>query len=348
MENWESIKVGKYLNYLLIAIPLSIYFKWSGNDLATFFTACIAIIPLAGIMGDATESLACYAGERAGGLLNATFGNATELLITIFALKAGLFDVVKASIAGSILGNILLVLGVAILVGGLKNGEQTFDRVHFSNQTSLMFLSIIALIIPAVFFQGETQHHALEGFSLAIAAILLILYFSGLLFAMGRTAEICEVDSTRWNRNQAVLALGLSTVFIALESEFLVGGIEPVTEALGWSQFFIGIIIIPIIGNAAEHFTAVTMAHKNKMDLSFEIAMGSSTQIAMLITPLLIFLSLAFGSPMTMMFNYHEIVVVALAVLIAQFISLDGESNWLEGALLLAAYFIIAIAFYFL
>lgn len=340
--------MGKYLNYLLIAIPISIYFKWTGNDLATFFAACIAIIPLAGLMGDATESLACHTGERVGGLLNATFGNATELLITIFALKAGLFDVVKASIAGSILGNILLVLGLAILVGGWKNGEQTFDRVHFSNQTSLMFLSIIALIIPAVFFQGETQHQALEGFSLSIAAILFILYISGLLFAMGRTSEICEIDSARWSRSRAVLMLGISTVFIALESEFLVAGIEPVTEALGWSQFFIGIIIIPIIGNAAEHFTAVTMAQKNKMDLSFEIAMGSSTQIAMLVTPLLVFLSLALGRPMTMMFNYHEIVAVALAVLIAQFISLDGESNWLEGALLVAAYFIIAIAFYFL
>jgi len=340
--------MGKSLYYLLLAIPFSIYFRFNDNELAMFFAACIAIIPLAGFMGEATESLACHAGERVGGLLNATFGNATELLITIFALRAGLFDVVKASIAGSILGNILLVLGIAILVGGLKNGEQTFDRVHFSNQANLMFLGIIALIIPAVFFQGETQHHALEGFSLAVASILLILYFAGLLFAMGRTKEICEAEAARWSRSKALLVLGLTTLLIALESEFLVGGIEPVTEALGWSQLFIGIIIIPIIGNAAEHFTAVTMAYRNKMDLSFEIAMGSSTQIAMLVTPMLIFLSFALGSPMTMMFNFHEIVVVGLAVLIAQFISLDGESNWLEGALLVAAYFIIAIAFYFL
>ncbi|MEA4926559.1 MAG: calcium/proton exchanger [Syntrophomonadaceae bacterium] len=340
--------MGKPIYYLLAAIPFSIYFRISGSDLAMFFAACIAIIPLAGIMGEATESLACHTGERVGGLLNATFGNATELLITIFALKAGLFDVVKASIAGSILGNILLVLGLAILVGGVKNGEQTFDRVHFSNQTSLMFLGIIALIIPAVFFQAESQHHALEGFSLAVVSILLILYFAGLFFAMGRTQEMCETGSARWSRSQAILVLGLSTLLIALESEFLVGGIEPVTEALGWSQFFIGIIIIPVIGNAAEHFTAVTMAHRNKMDLSFEIAMGSSTQIAMLVTPVLVFLSFAMGTPMTMMFNFHEIVVVALAVLIAQFISLDGESNWLEGALLVSAYLIIAIAFYFL
>lgn len=339
--------MSKYLYYLLIAIPISIYLEFKGSHQAVFFAACIAIIPLAGLLGEATESLACHTGEKVGGLLNATFGNATELLITIFALKAGLFDVVKASIAGSILGNILLVLGLAILVGGVKNGEQTFDRVHFSNQANLMFLAIIALVIPAVFFRGENQFLALEEFSLAVAAVLLILYFAGLLFAMGRTSEICEAEAARWSRTKAIAVLGLSTMFIALESEFLVGGIEPVTEALGWSQFFIGIIIIPIIGNAAEHFSAVTMAYRNKMDLSFEIAMGSSTQIAMLITPLLVFLSLLFGSPMTMMFNYYEIVAVALAVLIAQFISLDGESNWLEGSLLVAAYFIIAVAFYF-
>jgi Ca2+:H+ antiporter len=341
--------MGKYLNYLLVAIPFSIYFRFSGNELAMFFTACMAIIPLAGLMGEATENIACHSGDKVGGLLNATFGNATELLITIFALRAGLFDVVKASIAGSILGNILLVLGLSILVGGVRNGEQSFDRVHISNQTSLMFLAIIALIIPAVFFQGETQHHALEEFSLVVATILLLLYFAGLLFSMNRrSGGICEVQDTNWSRSRSLVVLGLSTAMIALESEILVGGIEPVTEALGWSQFFIGIILIPIIGNAAEHFTAITMALKNKMDLSFEIAVGSSTQIAMLVTPLLIFLSVAMGSPMTMMFNYHEIAVVALAVVIAQFISLDGESNWLEGALLVAAYFIMAIAFFLL
>lgn len=212
-----------------------------------------------------------------------------------------------------------------------------------------MFLAIIAIIIPAVFFHGEQQHHALEGFSLAVASIMLILYFVGLLFAMGRRSEeICEVQETHWSRSKALAILGLSTLMIALESEFLVGSIEHVTQALGWSELFIGIIVIPIIGNAAEHFTAVTVAIKNKMDLSFEIAVGSSTQIAMLVTPVLVFLSFALGSPMTMMFNYYEIAVVALAVLIAQFISLDGESNWMEGSLLVAAYFIIAIAFFFL
>lgn len=343
--------MGKYIKVLFLAIPVSIYFRYSGNEMVTFFTACLSIIPLAGLMGEATESLACHTGERVGGLLNATFGNATELLITIFALKAGLLEVVKASIAGSILGNILLVLGLSIMVGGFKNGEQKFDRVHFSNQTSLMFLSIIALVIPAVFFHTEQQHHTLEEFSLIVAVILLLLYLAGLRFAMGRpTDDICEIEAetARWSVQKGIVLLAISTILIALESEFLVGGIESVTENLGWSQFFIGIIIIPIIGNAAEHFTAITVALKNRMNLSFEIAVGSSTQIAMLVTPILILLSFAFGSPMTIMFNYYELVVLALAVLISQFISIDGESNWFEGALLVAAYVIIAIAFFFL
>jgi len=340
--------LGNFLYYLLPAILFSVYFRYTGNEIAMFFAACLAIVPLAGIMGEATENLACYAGDRVGGFLNATFGNATELLITIFALRAGLFSVVKASIAGSILGNILLVLGLSIFVGGLRNGHQTFDRVHVNNQTSLMFLSIIALIIPAVFFRTERHSHAVEEFSLAVAAILLVIYFAGLLFAMRGETNACEVDHGRkWSKGKSILLLAISTVLIALESELLVSGIEPVTEALGWSEFFIGIIIIPVIGNAAEHFTAVLMALKNKMDLSFEIAVGSSTQIALLVTPFLVFLSFAFGRPMDMIFNYFEIIAVGLAVLIAQFISLDGESNWLEGSLLVAAYLIIAIAFYF-
>lgn len=344
--------MGKFINALLLAIPFSLYFRYTGNELATFFAACLSIMPLAGIMGEATESLACHTNERIGGLLNATFGNATEFMITIFALRAGLFDVVKASIAGSILGNILLVLGLSIMVGGIINGEQKFDRVHFSNQTSLLFLAIVALVIPAVFFQAEQQHHTLESFSLIVAVILLLLYLAGLQFARGRTVneDICAVEGemAQWSRSKGIILLGVSTALIALESEFLVGGIEHVTAVLGWSQFFIGIIIIPIIGNAAEHFTAITVAVKNRMNLAFEIAVGSSTQIAMLVTPILIILSFTFGSPMTIMFNYYELVVLALAVIIAQFISIDGESNWFEGSLLVAAYFIMAIAFFFL
>ncbi|MDD3269634.1 MAG: calcium/proton exchanger [Syntrophomonadaceae bacterium] len=342
--------MSRYLYLLLPAILFSFYFKYTGSEIAMFFTACLAIVPLAGIMGEATDNLACFTGEKIGGLLNATFGNATELLITIFALKAGLFSVVKASIAGSILGNILLVLGLSILVGGLKNGPQSFDRTHVSNQTSLMFLSVIALIVPAVFFHGSKDFLALEEFSLGVAAILIILYFAGISFSMRNNSEVCEVVEIegKWSKSRSMLMLALSTVFIALESELLVSGIEPVTQALGWSEFFIGIIIIPIIGNAAEHSTAVLMAFKNKMDLAFEIAIGSSAQIALLITPILIFLSVLFAKPMNIMFNYYELVAVSLAVLIAQFISLDGESNWLEGSLLVGAYLIIASAFFFI
>ncbi|MGE5416590.1 MAG: calcium/proton exchanger, partial [Acidobacteriota bacterium] len=280
---------------------------------------------------------------------NATFGNATELLITIFALQAGLFDVVKASIAGSVLGNILLVLGLSILVGGIKNGSQVFDRVHVNNQTNLMFLSIIALIIPAVFFHGPVKPEILNEFSLVVAIILILIYFAGLFFALRRRHESCEVIAeAQWSKGKSILLLAVSTVMIALESEFLVSGIENVTATLGWSEFFIGIIVIPIIGNAAEHFTAIVMAAKNKMDLSFEIAIGSSTQIAMLVTPVLVFVSFLIGKPMSMVFNYYEIVAIGLAVLSAQFISQDGESNWLEGTLLVAAYMIIGFAFFLL
>mgnify|MGYP000884496842 CR=1 FL=1 len=341
--------MGNFLYYLLPAVLFSVYFKYTGNEIAMFFAACISIIPLAGIMGEATENLACYTGERVGGLLNATFGNATELLITIFALQAGLFEVVKASIAGSILGNILLVLGLSILAGGIKNGPQRFNRIHINNQTSLMFLAAIALIIPAVFFQTNKDHHVLEEFSLAVSGVLLLLYLAGLLYAARLKTDLCEVtEEARWSKTKSLILLAVSTVFIAFESEFLVSGIEPVTEALGWSKFFIGIIIIPVIGNAAEHFAAVLMAYRDKMDLAFEIAVGSSTQIALLVTPILIFLSFLFARPMDMLFNYYEIVAVALAVLSAQFISHDGESNWLEGAMLVAAYFIMAVAFFFL
>lgn len=341
--------MGRFFYVLLAAIPVSLYCRYFHFDMAMFFTACLAIVPLAGVMGRATESLASHLGERVGGFLNATFGNATELLITVFALQAGLYDVVKASIAGSIMGNILLVLGLSILAGGLKNGEQRFDRVHVTNQTSLMFLAVIALIIPAVFFNLPAQAYKLSEFSLIVSAILLLIYLTGLVFSINRNGENPGrgSGSAGWSRPKSVVILGISTVLIALESELLVAGIEPVTRTLGWSSFFIGIIIIPIIGNAAEHFTAVLMAWKNKVDLAFEIAVGSSTQMAMLITPVLVFLGLFMNRPMSIMFNFHEIIAVALAVLIAQFISLDGESNWLEGSLLVGAYAIMAFAFYF-
>ncbi|MCR4400627.1 MAG: calcium/proton exchanger, partial [Syntrophomonadaceae bacterium] len=343
MFNTREGSAAKAQYYLLPAILLSLYFKFTGNEIATFFAACAAIVPLAGIMGEATENLACHVGERAGGFINATFGNATELLITLFALKEGLFAVVKASIAGSILGNILLVLGLSILVGGLRNGVQSFDRAHVSNQTSLMFLSVIALVIPAVFFPAASSPAALEKLTLAVAAILLLIYAAGLLFAFRQGSAVCEIaeGTGRWSKRTSAVRLAVSTLFIALEAELLVGGIEPVTAALGWSEFFIGIIVIPLIGNAAEHFAAILMAARNRMDLAFEIAVGSSTQIALLVTPVLIFASELLRQPMSIIFDSVELVAVGLAVLIAQFISLDGECNWLEGLLLVAAYAII-------
>lgn len=339
--------MGRKAGLLLLAgLAFSLYFKFTGQSLALFFAACVSIIPLAGLMGQATENLACYTGEKVGGLINATFGNATELLITLFAVRAGMFDVVKASIAGSILGNILLVLGLAMFAGGLKNGEQHFDAIHAGNQTNLLFLAVIALVVPAVFFNAAGQPRVLEEFSLAVAVLLLIVYVAGLIFAMGQPQAVCENTAATWSKKLSIGVLLFSTLLIALESEFLVSSIESVTESLHWSPFFIGIVLVPIIGNAAEHATAVRMALKNKMELAFEIAAGSSAQIALFVTPVLVFVSLALGREMNLIFNFYELAAIGLAVLIARFTSEDGRSNWLEGAMLLAAYGIIAIAFF--
>lgn len=342
------------LSYLYLAIPFSLYFELKHSEVPLFFAACLAIIPLAGLMGKATEELAFYFGPRIGGFLNATFGNATELIITIFALKKGLFEVIKASLAGSILGNILLVLGIAMLAGGLRNGTQCFHRQNTTNQTSLMFLAIIALVIPATFFQkaDPSRTYKLHELSLIIAGLLFVLYLISAISSLRGNDPLGvqheETHEPAWSQTKALLMLLLSTVLVAIEAEFLVASIEPVTEALHWSNFFVGIVIIPIIGNAAEHSTAVLMALKNKMNIAVEIAIGSSSQIALLVTPLLVFLSFLLGNPMDLFFNYYEIIALTSAVLIAIFISLDGESNWLEGAQLTVAYLIIAAAFYFI
>lgn len=341
------------LNYLYLAIPFSLYFELTHRQVPLFFAASLAIIPLAGLMGKATEELAFYFGPKIGSFLNATLGNATELIITLFALKKGLFEVIKASLAGSILGNILLVLGFSMLLGGIRNGTQYFHRQNTANQTSLMFLAVIALVIPATFFQKAVhgQIYKLNELSLIIASLLFIVYLASMLASFRGTDPLGvrheETHEATWSRGKALLMLFISTVLVALEAELLVSSIEPVTQALRWSQFFVGIVIIPIIGNAAEHSTALIMALKNQMNIAVEIAVGSSSQIALLVTPILVFLSYVWGNPMNLFFNYYEIIALASAVLIAIFISLDGESNWLEGAQLIVAYLIIAAAFYF-
>jgi Ca2+:H+ antiporter len=351
----------KFLYPLLIFIPIVFAAKllhWS--ETITFVAAALAIIPLAGILGNATESLALHTGPRIGGLLNATLGNAAELIITIVALRAGLVEVVKASITGSIIGNLLLVLGFALLLGGLKNGLQRFSLRSASISNTLMTVAVIGLIVPAFFGPGVAAHGELSVIELnvGVAVALMLGYILSLIFSFTAAAEgnkgtvepgdeVVEVEPPMSLRLSLVL-LTLSVIAMAYLSEALVGSIEPLLKESGLSPFFIGIIIIPIIGNAAEHAVAIQVAIKNQMDQALCVRMGSSMQVALFVAPLLVFISLLFNTPMTLAFNPLELAALGISVIIASLISLDGESNWLEGALLLLVYAILAFGFYFI
>lgn len=352
----------KYLKVLLIFVPISIIgaiFKLS--PVILFITAALAIIPLAGLIGEATEEVAIYTGPRLGGFLNATFGNATELIIIIFAIKGGLFEVVKASIAGSIIGNILLVLGASMLAGGLKFKTQRFNKRVIETTSSMLFFAVIGLCLPAIFM--HTMNSSListkyESISVIIAVVMFIMYILSLIFsffthkdvfapvvALDEQQEVEEV--AKWSIGKAIIILVIVTILIAVESEILVDAVDPMTQMLGLSEFFVGIILIPIIGNAAEHSTAIVMAMKNKMDISVEIALGSSLQIILFVAPIAVFISLFF-TPMSIIFSPFELVALIVSVVIANKVASDGESNWLEGALLLGLYIILAVCFYIL
>lgn len=338
----------KFLNILLLALPVSIYLQLShASANLLFIAACLSIIPLSGYMGKATEEIALYIGPKLGGLLNATFGNAAELIITFFALQAGLQEVVKASITGSIIGNILLVSGFSMLAGGLKYKSQRFNRTTAGIHTSMLVMAVMGLIVPAVFLTAN--HAKAQPLSLGVAGLLMLVYILSLVFSLTHkdvfrpTKE--EMVPAEWSKAKAIMVLVIATVFVALESEFLVAGIEPVVKTLGLSELFIGVIIIPIIGNAAEHSTAVMLALKNKLEISLEIAIGSSIQIALFVAPLLVFIGYSTGHPLNLLFTSYELVVIILAVVITSVINLDGRSNWLEGVQLLVSYLIMALAF---
>lgn len=345
----------KYLKYLLVFVPISIIAEFMHlSETLIFVLAALAIIPLAGLMGEATEEISFYTGPKLGGFLNATFGNATELIISFFALKQGLFDVVKASIAGSVIGNILLVLGASMLFGGLKFKTQNFNKKIIDNSSSMLLFAVIGLIIPAIFthtVRPELLNTQYEGLSVIVAIIMFTIYILSLVFSFFTHKDIYKVEveeegeTAKWSLKKSILVLAVATILIAIESEFLVGAVEPMTQSLGLSEFFVGIIIIPIIGNAAEHSTAVVMSLKNKMDVAVEIAIGSSLQIILFVAPVLIFLSLLF-TPMSIVFNVFELVALIVSVLIANKVANDGESNWLEGVQLLAVYIIIAASFF--
>ena len=346
----------KFLKYLLIFIPISIIAEFIHlSPTIIFILSALAIIPLAGLMGEATEQISFYTGPKLGGFLNATFGNATELIISFFALKNGLFDVVKASIAGSIIGNTLLVLGASMLIGGIKFKEQTFNKKVIDVSSSMLFFSVIGLSIPAIFthtVSPELLNTKYEGLSVIVAVIMFIIYILSLVFTFFTHKDIYSVDNSeenteeaKWSVKKSILVLAVATILIAIESELLVGAVEPMTQSIGLSEFFVGIILVPIIGNAAEHSTAIVMALKNKMDVSVEIAIGSSLQIILFVAPILIFLSLLF-TPMSIVFNVFELVALIVSVIITNKVASDGKSNWLEGVQLLAVYLIIAAAFF--
>lgn len=346
----------KFLKVILIFIPLSIIGEFMHfSPSVNFLLSALAIVPLAGMMGEATEEISCYTGPKIGGFLNATFGNATELIISFFALKSGLFDVVKASIAGSVIGNTLLVLGASMLLGGLKYKTQKFNKKVIEVSASMLLFAVIGLSVPAIFthtISPDLLNTKYEGLSIFVAVIMFIIYILSLVFSFFTHKDIYAVsgeeenlEKAKWTLKKSILVLGVSTILIALESEILVSAVEPMTKSLGLSEFFVGIIIIPIIGNAAEHSTAIVMALKNKMDVAVEIAIGSSLQIILFVAPVLIFLSLIF-TPMSIVFNPFELAALIVSVLIVNRVANDGESNWLEGVQLLAVYVIIAAAFF--
>lgn len=349
------IKIG-LLDAMLVFVPVSIVLELAhAPALAIFITTCAAIIPLAGWMGRATEHLAGHFGAGVGGLLNATFGNAAELIIALFALRAGLHDLVKASLTGSIIGNVLLVLGLSLLLGGVRHPRQTFNVTAAGLGATLLALSATGLVVPAVF-------HALAGvaperehqLSLAIAVVLFLTYLLSLFFTLRTHRHLFggsgHGEPPTWSRKTAVITLLGATALVALMSEMLVGSVEHAAEAVGMSEIFVGVILVAIIGNAAEHASAVLMAMRNRMDLAINIAVGSGIQIALLIAPLLVFVSYGMnpGQPLDLLFSPFEVVTIVFAVAIVGFIAYDGESHWMEGVLLLAVYVIFGIAFFFL
>lgn len=354
-----SVK-DKIFLVLLLFVPISLaahYLEW--GDLTVFITAGLAILPLAAWMGTATEEIAVVVGPLLGGLLNATFGNATELIIALVALNAGLVDVVKASITGSIIGNLLLVMGLAMLLGGLRYKEQKFQPIVARVNAASMNLAVIAILLPTAmnYTSQGISSNTLQDFSFAVAIVLIAVYALTLLFSMKTHSylydlgvaetEILETSEGKPNMWLWTGVLLVCTLFVALESELLVDSLEVATSKLGLTALFTGVILVPIVGNAAEHATAVTVALKDKMDLSLSVAVGSSMQIALFVAPVLVIVGKIIGQPMNLDFNPFELVAVAVSVLIANTISSDGKSNWLEGTLLLAAYTVLGFAFFF-
>jgi Ca2+:H+ antiporter len=347
-------KLRPSLEWLLALVPVSILLELAGGSyLLIFLTSAGAILPLAGLIGRATEQLALHTGPRIGGLINATFGNVTELVIAFFLILENQTEIVKASLTGSIIGNLLLVLGLSFLIGGVKHEEQTYNARAASVHATSLVLAVTALFMPALFAHSQNTDTLFqrEVVSATVAAVLIALYAAALFFTLVTHEHLFRTPSPEerpeWSRQRAVLVLLAATAVVALEAEFLVGSLEPALEDLGLSELFVGLIVIPIIGNAAEHSSAIMFALRNKVDVTLEIAIGSSTQIALFVAPALVFISLLVDHPMDFVFSTFEVAAVALSTVLVFMISTDGRSNWLEGAQLTGAYVIMAISFFF-
>ena len=346
------------LFFLLVPVSVAVW-ALALPALAVFAIAGLAIIPLAFLMGVATEELGKHAGPGVGGLLNATFGNATELIIALSALSSGLIRVVQASITGSIIGNILLVLGLSMLAGGIRRSKQTFNRAAAGLQVTMLTLAVIGLVMPElynlfVFGTGPPSPSVpVEDMSVLISAILIIAYVAGLMFSLRTHRDVfnpvtAAEDPPRWSVRTSLIVLAGATALVAAESEILVHALEGAIAQVGLTDLFVGVVIVAIIGNAAEHGASVQMAWRNKMDLSVGICTSSSTQIALFVAPILVFASAFLGPPrLTLGFEPFELVSIALSVAVLSLIASDGESNWYEGVLLVMVYAIIAVGFFF-
>jgi Ca2+:H+ antiporter len=354
--------------WLGVFIPVAIVVELAHADpVIVFGAAALGVIPCAAVMGDATEAIAARSGPGIGGLLNVTFGNAPELIIAFFALIEGLQEVVKASIVGSIIGNVLLVMGAAMLIGGWTRDKQSFSQTAANAQCAMLMLAVAALIAPAVFqlihgggLPGVGEERVdfgtdLEQLSFGVAIVLLVSYAAGLWFSL-RThravfnpySEEPEDEAHHWPVPRAAVYLGLSAVAVGVMSEILVGSISEASDDIGLSQFFVGVFVVAIVGNAAEHWVAVLVAAKDKMDLAVNIALGSSAQIALFVAPVLVLLSFVVGpDPMALVFNGYELGALLFAVLIANLVTQEGESNWFEGVQLLSLYAVFGLVFYF-
>jgi Ca2+:H+ antiporter len=358
MLRWLS---GLYT--LLVFVPITIVLAIvKVEPVWIFVSSCLAIIPLAGLMGQATEHLASRVGEGIGGLLNASLGNAAELIIALAALREGFHGVVKASVTGSIIGNILLVLGVSMLAGGLRYERQRFNQTAAGMGASLLLLAAVGLVVPALFHvsAGSPGVQTERELSLEIAVILFVIYLLSLLFSLRTHKHLFQGEAVAlrkeavgreravWGTKRPAIMLMVVTVAIAVMSEFLVATVKPTAERFGMTQTFVGVILVALVGNAAEHSSAVIVAMKNKMDLSLGIAIGSSLQIALFVAPLLVFASYLFGNPLDLIFTPFEVAAVTISVMILGFVCMDGESHWMEGVMLVGVYLILAVAFYFL